>query len=197
LSTEQAKAWELIEAGDVPGTMRHLRFTAEKLEIAELAPIVGRVSSMVGFDDLVEASSALTAAPGEPKALFDFGYACIEHDAAYVAIPALSAALRQRPDSPPILTELVVALEEEGRHAEAVGVLEERDATLRPWPDRYLLVLNAILAGDLATATRHADRLPDHEVWLPARDRVRRMLSRAAVTPTALDSKDCAAGITS
>jgi hypothetical protein len=192
LSTERAKAWELLDAGDVPGTMRHLHLTAEKLEIGELAPIVGRVSAMVGFDDLVEASSALTATPEEPRALFDFGYACIEHGAAYLAIPALSAALRRMPDSPAILTELVVALEEEARHGEAVGLLEERDARLRPWPDRYLLVLNAIMAGDLATATRHAARLPDPDdaMWLPARDRVRRMLARAAVAPTALDTKD-------
>ena len=192
MSTERARAWELLDADDVPGTMRHLRSVAEQLEIGELAPIVGRVSAMVGFDDLVEASSALAAAPEDPRALFDFGYACIDHGAAYVAIPALSEALRRMPESPVVLTELVVALEEEGRHGEAVGLLEERDAVLRPWPDRYLLVLNAILAGDLATATRHAARLPepDDATWLPAQDRVRRMLTRAAATPTTLDTKD-------
>jgi len=192
MSTEHAKVWELLDAGDVREAVRHLRFTAEKLEIGELARIVERVSAMTGSGDLETASAALAAAPGEPRALYDFGYASVEQGAAYLAVPALSAALRRMPDSTPILTELVVALEEEGRHAEAVRVLEERDATLRPWPDRYLLVFNAILAGALAAARRQADRLPepDDEMWFPARDRVRRMLGRAAVAPSPLDDRD-------
>lgn len=194
MSAESAKAWELLDAGDVPGTMRHLRFTAGKLDIGDLARIVERVSGMVGFDDLVEAASALATAPDEPKALYDFGYASVEHGAGYLAIPALTAALRLRPDSLPILTELVAALEDGGRHGEAVRLLEERDAILSPWPHRYLLVFNAIMAGDLTTATRHADRLPapDDDRWTPARDRITRMLDRAAVarTATSLDHQD-------
>lgn len=109
MSIEHAKAWELLDAGDVREAVRHLRFTAEKLEIGELARIVERVSAMTGSGDLETASAALAAAPGEPRALYDFGYACVEQGAAYLAVPALSAALRRMPDSTPILTELVVA----------------------------------------------------------------------------------------
>ena len=179
---ELATAWELVEAGDVPGVLRHLRFTADAQPIADVARIVGRVASISGFDDLVSASAALAVAPEKPQALFDYGYACIERGVSYLAIPALSAALRQVPDSPVLLTELVTALEDEGRHAEAVAVLTERDGDLRAWPDRYLLVFNALMAGDLDRATANFDMLPvpDDEGWLPARDRVQRMLDRAA-----------------
>jgi hypothetical protein len=194
MGAEAAKTAELLDAGDVPGAMRHLRFAAEKMTIEELAHVVGRASAMVGFDDLVEASSALSAAPERPQALYDFGYACIEHGAAYLAVPALSAALRLVPDALPVLTELVVALEDVGRHGEAVRLLEERAATLPPWPQGYLLVYNAILAGDLATATRHMARLPrpDDDQWAPAHHRVTRMLERAAVarSATPLDGTD-------
>lgn len=194
MSDESAEAWALLEAGDVRGTMRHLRFAADKLAVAELARIVGRASRLMDFADLAQASEALAAAPGRAEALYDFGYACVEHGAGYAAVPALSEALRLAPDSPMVLSELVVALEDVGRHGEAVRVLEERDATLSDWPHRYLLVYNAVMAGDLPTATRHAARLPspEDERWAPAYDRITRMLGRAAAARTAgpLDHRD-------
>ena len=194
MGDEAAKARELLDAGDLPGTMRHLRFAAEKLTIEELADVVGRASAAAGFDDLVAASSALAASPERPQALYDFGYACIEHGAAYAAVPALSAALRLAPGALPVLTELVVALEDLVRHREAVRLLEEREATLPPWPQRYLLVRNAVFAGDLATATRHLARLPrpDDDGWAPAYHQVTRMLERAeaARAATPLDDRD-------
>lgn len=194
MSSDLAKAWELMEAGDVPGVMRHLQFSAERLPLGDVARIVGQAAGIVGFDDLVSASSALAEAPEQPQALFDFGHACIERGVAYLAIPALSAALRQVPDSPAVLTELVTALEEEHRHGQAVAVLTERDATLRAWPDRYLLVFNALMAGDLVRAKANFGRLPvpQDKRWLPARERVQRMLDRAAVAQTvsSLDHQD-------
>jgi hypothetical protein len=176
-------AWELLDAGDVAGAMRSLRFTAGEMPIGELARVTGRAAEMMGFDDLAEASSALAGDPDRPQALYDFGYACVERGAAYVAVPALSAALRLLPEEAAIRTELVVALEREGRHGEAVRLLEERAGTLSPWPHGYLLVFNAIMAGDLATARRHADRLPPpaDDQWAAAHDKVLRMLARAAV----------------
>jgi hypothetical protein len=189
-----AKAWELLEAGDVPGVIRHLRFTADALPIAEVARIIERAASITGFDDLVSAASALVEAPEEPQALFDYGYACIERGVPHLAIPALSEALRQVPGSPVVLTELVTALEDGGRHSEAVAVLTERDADLRAWPDRYLLAFNALMAGDPAHARANFDGLPapEDERWMPARDRLQRMLDRAAVAQTLspLDHQD-------
>lgn len=194
MSTDLAKAWELVEAGDVPGVLRHLRFTVETLELADVARLVGRAAEQVGFGDLAEASSALAADPEQPRALYDFGYECVERGAAYLAIPALRAALRQVPGSSAVLTELVAALEDEGRHREAVAVLEEHEATLRDWPDRYLVVYNSIMAGDLDRAAARFERLPvpEDQQWAPARERVRRMLERAkaARAVSALDDRD-------
>lgn len=194
MGTERASASERLDAGDVAGAMRALRFTADEMPIGELARVTGRAAEMMGFDDLAEASSALAADPDRPQALYDFGYACVERGAAYVAIPALSAALRTLPDAVPIRTELAVALERERRHGDAARLLEERAGTLSPWPHGYLLVYNAIMAGDLATARRHADRLPppEDDQWAAAHDKVLRMLARAAAAETAgpLDGRD-------
>jgi hypothetical protein len=189
-----ADIWELVNAGDVPGVMGRLRFEADRLPIAELARIIEQAARLAGFEDLRNAASALAAAPEEPQALFDFGYACIDRGAGFAAVPALSAALDLAPDAPAILGELVIALEETGRHADAVAVLASREATLRDWPERYLLVFNAVMVGDLALALRQFARLsvPEDEDWLPARERVRRMLDRAAIArdATALDGED-------
>jgi hypothetical protein len=91
MGAEAAKADALLDAGDVPGAMRHLRFAAEKLTLEELARVTGRASAMVGFDDLVAASSALATAPGRPQALYDFGHACVEHGARTARVPAGTA----------------------------------------------------------------------------------------------------------
>jgi hypothetical protein len=175
-----AKVWELLDAGDVPGALRHLRFGAERLAIGDLARVVERAAALAEFDDLVAASAALAADPDDPGAQYDFGYACIERGAAYLAISPLTAALRALPDSRDVLLELVAALERMNRHADAAALLEEREATLPAWPERYLLVFNALMAGDLARAGASRLPAPEQEKWRPAYERVRRMLDRGA-----------------
>ncbi|MFD0665266.1 tetratricopeptide repeat protein [Thermocatellispora tengchongensis] len=188
------KARELAEAGDVGGLMRHLRFTAVRLAIGDTAPLVGRAAELMGFTDLVEAAAGVAERPGHPQALYAYGYACIERGVAFLAIPALRAALAGEPGSLGILRELVAGLEDEHRHGEAVAVLAEHEADLPPWPDRYLLAYNALMAGDLDRAAAESAGLPvpDDERWLPARDRLARMVERAraaqAVGP--LDDRD-------
>src|SRR3569833_1955769 len=185
-------AWELLTQGDVAGAMRGVLTSAESLPIGELARLSGMAAELRGFTDLVDASSALAAGPGVPQALYDFGYACVGRGAAILAIPALSAALRAVPDSVPVLTVLAVAFERDERHAEAVALLERHEELLSPWPHGYLLTLNAILSGDLATARRHADRLPagGGDPLEAASARVRRMLARAEAVPGPLDDRD-------
>ncbi|WTW93772.1 hypothetical protein OG216_10445 [Streptomycetaceae bacterium NBC_01309] len=188
------KAWELVESGDVSAVMRHLRATAGHLEIRDLALVVEKAAGLVGFDDLAEASRTLARKPRSAENLFDFGYACIEHGAAYAAIPALAESLRRSPESRNVLLELASAYEREERHGEAVALLESRDATLVDWPDRYLLVYNAVLAGDLARARQQFGRLaaPTDADWHWAYGRLGGMLARAdaaaAVGP--LDHED-------
>lgn len=188
------KAWECLEAGDVPAGIRELRGAGEDAALGDVAMVVRRAAGMVGFEDLEGAAAAVAAAPGDARALAGYGYACVERGLAFLAVPALREALRQLPGKPGVLRELVTAYEREGRHREAVEVLLAHESGLAPWPDRYLLVFNALMSGDLALARdRHAG-LPDPEdpVWLPAQARQRLMLARAgaaaAVSP--LDGTD-------
>lgn len=185
----------LLESGDIAGLIRHLRSNADGLELREIARLMEGAAELSGFDDLRDAARAM-AREQEPQQLFDFGYACIERGIAFLAIPPLRRAVELMPDEPVLVMELVSALERENRHAEAVAVLEPRVDALGPWPARYLLTYNALFSGDVGRAEREAGRLPApagaDEQWLPARDRLARMVARAvaarAVTP--LDARD-------
>ncbi|WP_030348370.1 hypothetical protein [Streptomyces sp. NRRL S-1022] len=175
-------AWEALDAGDVPGALRQVRAAGEDQPLAEVALVVGRAAGSAGFPDLADASAALAAAPEDARALYDFGYACVERGVPALAVPALREALRRSGGALPVLRELVSAYEDEGRHREAVTELLRHDERLADWPDRYLLVYNAVLAGDLDLArSRHALLSdPEDPQWQPARDRQNRTLARAA-----------------
>jgi thioredoxin-like negative regulator of GroEL len=179
---ELLKAWEALDEGDMPGALRQLRHGTDDLPLGEVALVVARAAGAAGFEDLHEAAGALAARPEKARALYDFGYACIERGVPYLAIPALRGALNQAPESVAVLRELVSAYEREGRHREATDLLAARESGLTDWPDRYLLVFNALMSGDLALARRQHARLsdPDDAMWLPTQARQRRMLERAA-----------------
>ncbi|GHF55242.1 tetratricopeptide repeat protein [Streptomyces griseosporeus] len=197
-SPELLKAWESLDAGDLPGALRVLRAAAEEAPLAEVVQVTARAAAAAGFDDLRQAAEALAARPERAQEQYDFGYACVERGVPVLAIPALGEALRQAPQSAAVLRELVTAYEREDRHREAVTVLSAREETLADWPDRYLLAYNALMSGDLDLARRQHDLLsdpaadPDDRVWLPARDRQRAMLQRAASAAQAspLDGTD-------
>ncbi len=176
-----AQAWECLDAGDLAGAVHRL-LQAEAAPLAEVALVVGRAAGMSGFDDLRAAAAELAAHPGRAGALYDYGYACVKRGVPHLAVPALREALRLSQGSPAVLRELVSAYEDEGRHREAADVLLAHEDGLTDWPDRYLLVHNAVLAGDLDLARRHHALLPDPDdaVWLGARDRQNRVLARAA-----------------
>lgn len=194
MTSELTEAHRLLAEGDAPGAVRTLRPAAETASVAELATVVQHAATLIGFDDLAEAARAAVAAPEDPVALFHFGSECGEHGLSFLAVPALRSALSYAPAAPAVLTELAYALECEYRHGEAVDVLAQHDSTLLPWPHRYLLVFNAVLAGDIAQAQAEFTRLPEpeDEQWLPAYERVRGMLRRAeiAATATSLDHRD-------
>ncbi|MFI9768978.1 hypothetical protein ACIHJG_19190 [Streptomyces sp. NPDC052415] len=193
-SPELLKAWDALDAGNIPGALRHLRSSTDDLPLDELALVVARAAGSAGFDDLRQAADALASRPDRPQELYDFGYACVERGVAHLAIPALREALRLLPGSKAALRELVSAYEREERHGEAVQVLAAHEDILDDWPDRYLLVHNALMSGDLPLARRQQALLPDPEdqQWLPAQTRQRRMLERAASAETAgaLDRTD-------
>jgi hypothetical protein len=183
----------LLESGDIAGLIRHLRFNADGMELREIARLMEGAAELSGFDDMRDAAKAMAREQG-PQQLYDFGYACIERGIPFLAIPALRRAVELMPDEPVLVMEFVSALERENRHAEAVAVLEPRAGALDPWPARYLLAYNALFSGDAERAEREAAALPapEDERWLPARDRLARMIARAgavrAVSP--LDARD-------
>ncbi|MFS0697432.1 hypothetical protein [Streptomyces nitrosporeus] len=192
-SPELTAAWEALDQGDVPGALRGLR-QAASAPLGEVALVVERAAREAGFDDLRQAAGALAAHPGRVRPLYDYGYACVERGVSYLAIPALREALRLEPGSLGMLRELVSAYEDEGRHREAADALLAHEDGLADWPDRYLLVYNTVLAGDLEAARRHHARLPDpdDDTWRGARERQNRVMARAedAGRAGALDHAD-------
>ncbi|GAA1169989.1 hypothetical protein GCM10009664_41820 [Kitasatospora gansuensis] len=194
MNTELSEAWSLFDSGDPQGAMRALRAAADGLPSAELAPLAGQLAAAAGYDDLVEAAAALAGRPDGAAQLYDFGYACIERGVSQLAVPALRQALtvslsrpprrrlfgRGRPSPRQVLLELAVALEDGQRHAEAVTLLQEHDRLTADWPDRYLLVHNALMDGrlDLARQVFGSLGAPDED-WDEPADRIRRTLARA------------------
>ncbi|MFD6227510.1 hypothetical protein ACFWFZ_11590 [Streptomyces sp. NPDC060232] len=171
----------LLKQDDLPGAVRSLRPHAETAPIAELAEAARALADKAGFTDLADAARKAAERPHEPQALYDFGYACVERGIAFLAVAPLREALRLLPDSRMLLAELVSALEDEHRHAEAAALLAARGDRLPAWPETYLLVHNTLFAGDLDTAEGLLRGLPAPEdpQWSPARERQARQVLRS------------------
>jgi tetratricopeptide (TPR) repeat protein len=198
VSAELETAQGLLASGDIPGLLRHLRAHGEALPLAEVARLVAGAARLAEFDDLAQAAAAVAEGEdgsGTPdaRALYDFGYACIERGVADLAIRPLARALELAPDAASVLSELVTALEQNGQHARAVAVLEEHESVMQ-WLHRFQYVYNALMAGNLEKAAEGFGRLPEPEDvgWTPLREKVRRMLARASVAGavTSLDGQD-------
>lgn len=188
----------LLASGDIPGLLRQLRFHGDEMPLGEVAGLVAGVARLAGFDDLAQAATAAaergdSSGSQDVRALYDFGYACVGRGASYLAVRPLARALEVAPADALVLGELVAALENEGQHARAVAVLEEHESVML-WTHRFLYVYNALMAGDLEKAAEGFGRLPEPEdaEWIPAREKVRRMLARAGVARgvTSLDRQD-------
>lgn len=195
---ERPEAQGLLASGDIPGLLRYLRADRGALPLGEVARLVAQAARLAGFDDLAQA--AATAAgdgdgpgPRDARVLYDFGYACLDRGAGYLAVRPLARALDLAPQSAPVLSELVTALEQDGQHARALAVLEEHEPVMG-WVHRFQYVYNAVMAGSLDKAADGFGRLPEPRdgAWTPAREKVRRMLARAGLARTIspLDHED-------
>jgi hypothetical protein len=197
MSEQLEQAQDLLASGDVAGLLRLLRAGGGELPLGQVVQLVAGAAQIAGFDDLAQAAAAVTggdcSGTREAQALYDFGFACLERGAGYLAVRPLALALELAPGSAPVLSELVTALESDGQHARAVGVLEKHEPGLQ-WLHRFQYVYNALMAGQLDKAADGFGRLPEpqDDAWRPARDKVRRMLARAgaARTVTPLDLQD-------
>jgi hypothetical protein len=192
---ELEKAQGLLASGDISGLLRYLRADGEALPLGEVARLVAAAARLAGFDDLAQAAAAAAVGVGagteDARALYDFGYACTERGAGYLAVRPLARALELAPDAAAVLRELVAALEQDGQHARAVAVLEEHESVMQmQWLPRFQYVYNALMAGNLKKAAEGFGRLPEPEdtAWAPAREKVRRAGTARAVT--SLDRQD-------
>lgn len=105
VTDELEKAQSLLASGDVPGLLRHLRAEGDALPLGEVARLVAGAARLAGLEDLAQAAAAAEGGDGsgtrDVRALYDFGYACIERGAAYLAVRPLARALELAPDAAP------------------------------------------------------------------------------------------------
>ncbi|MBX6766774.1 MAG: hypothetical protein IRY90_06430 [Actinomadura rubrobrunea] len=195
------EAQALLQSGDIPGLLRHLRAHADGMEQAEVARLIAEAAARSGFEDLREAAVAVAADPSDPQKLYDYGYACVERGVSFLAIPALRAALALVPGERVLLTELVAALEDEwlpardrlarmlgwARAVRAVSPLDTRD--LRGW---HFVLTGGVLATlspfgfDDGMTGRYAYMGDGYATCRRSLDRLRLILAAAGREPTAV-----------
>ena len=194
MTSDLPGAWKTLEAGDAPAAVRSLRASADDLPVRDLAEFTSAVARAQGLNDLATVSEALREQPDSAQACYDFGFECLEVGAPHLAVPALRTARALAPAAAPALWELVSALEDQERHADAVRELRAWRGGLPDWPGGYLLAYNALCSGDVDTAREVLDHLstPEDDSWDLAHDRITRMVDRAetARAAGALDSRD-------
>jgi hypothetical protein len=84
VTEELEKAQGLLASGDIADLLRYLRAHGEALPLGEVARLVAGAARLAGFDDLAQAAAAVAAAGGDgsgtedPRALYGFGYACLD-----------------------------------------------------------------------------------------------------------------------
>jgi hypothetical protein len=142
---EFEKAQGLLASGDISGLLRYLRADGEALPLGEVARLVAGAARLSGFDDLAQAAAAAEGGDGagaeDARALYDFGYACMERGVGFLAVRPLARALELAPDAAAVLSELVAALEQDGQHGRAVAVLEEHESVMQvQWLPRFQYV---------------------------------------------------------
>ena len=171
--------------GDPSAAVRALRSVPEGLPLADratftdMAAIVETAAHGQGFGDLAAAARAVQQDADDPHLLYDYGFRCVEHGVAWVAIPALALAVARAPQEQAIRMELVSALEAESRHAEAVTLLGH-GPTQETWIGRYLLVFNCLMAGDVEGALQWFTQVgkPENASQQALADRLGAMLGR-------------------
>ena len=140
-----------------------------------------RVGREIVGDSFAEVASAAREVD-DVQSLYDLGYELIEQELPDLAATFLARAVRKRPDLPGLLSELVTALERDGRHGEACRrLLGAPDLLAKAFPLRYLLAWNTALRGDLAGARARISSLgePGKGEEAEMRARLEALLQRA------------------
>lgn len=202
LDARMREAAERLEAGDAQGAYASLRWVFREPGFDEDTPrfvaalrLFGSIARRVSGEAFGDIADHAADDPDDVQALYDLGYELVENELHWPAVCVLTRALALAPQEPGLLSELVCALESDGRHAEAVTHLRAAPALLRDnFLLRYLLVFNEIMCGNLDAARRAAKELadPDVEGGETMKRNLERMLARSdlAATVGKLDGED-------
>ncbi len=191
-----ASARRALDRGDPRTALNCLRwqFRAPDLPgnpvaLAEAAAVLAALCLSFQDEDLGALARRVSERPSDVDALYQLGFALIDRQLHEIAAGVLERAHALAPDDPELLSELVGALEGEGRNDRAVAVLREcRQLLAQHFVCRYLLAFNTIMVGDLAAAR---SLLPDLR---PADDQGRFMNRRLE---SMLRRADAIAGVAS
>lgn len=153
-------ALEKLDAGDAPGAFAVFRLALAPIEEehwTDALEIFADIATPVAGDEFAALVRTAAHAPDDPEALYALGFHLVEQSLPGIAASVLARAwTRQRSER--ILTELVSALESDGRNAEAHRVLHEAPEFLESSAlCRYLLAFNAVMTG----------RVDEARGWLP------------------------------
>lgn len=179
---------QLVETGDISGAVRGLR-SAMGYPTAT-GPVAWHRSALLleqiaGSDapDLARCARRLASAPDDLQALYDTGFQLFEVGLFDLSAAAFARAEVLSPGLPPVVSELVAALEELGRYADASALLERHAGLLdHAFLFVYLAAFNAILSGQPVRARALLPRLQPsdpNEQFMASR--IHRMLARVDV----------------
>jgi tetratricopeptide (TPR) repeat protein len=126
-------------------------------EVAELFS----AQSSANFSTLVQHhSEALCKATFDAEANYDLGIALLQEKKAEFAVGFLSMALNLDPEKPKYLTELISALEEQGRNEEALEHLMQHDILVQKDDFlKYLKAFNSVFCDEIEIAKQLLNEL--------------------------------------
>ncbi|MEM6991154.1 MAG: hypothetical protein AAF721_11670 [Myxococcota bacterium] len=196
------RATEQLDASNPPAAFAALRPVFGDAALSDDAPRLARalevlaaIATPIAGPEFAALVGRAAANPHDPAVLHAVGYECLEQQLRWPAICVLRRAVALGPGEAPLLRELVIALEADGRHAMAVASLRAAPELLRTHFElRYLHAFNALMAGSLAEGAARLSELgePGDAQQVEMAQRLDAMHSRAnaAGRVTTLDDTD-------
>jgi len=184
----KSKALELLAAGDAREAFAafHLQLEypgrVQPNEFADALNVLAQISAKITGPEWAAHVNRAARRPNDVEALFELGYQLIEQQLNGIAATVLMRAHKLDPQAPGLLSELAIALESLGVHAEACRVLREAPQILRESAAcQYLLAFNTLMTGDIEGARREIGKVrvgsnPDEQTMVA---NVMSMLMRA------------------
>jgi hypothetical protein len=140
-------------------TLRHaLNYNSDVMAgdvelFADAMTVFARVSQEFGNNEFSARVAKVAKHPEDVQCLYDLGYALYEESLFGIAAAVLTRADQLAPAQPGIVSELVCALEGDGRNREAVRILSGYpNLTSEHYLFAYLLSFNQLMAGNLTEA---------------------------------------------